>query len=175
MCVYRDAKQAIARIMSVETIDGTAKAGWQMAYQSGWPELRGSGCGLSEEERLTQDCMTRAMLHRDLPPESWHAMVARYSINDIEVAQSVHWLVARVRCPGHHLFKVKCVTAWAIPKRLPAGFYELSSWDADGTPEGTLRRWRADGKRWLNDRLDAAFMTTEALLQLNGLLMADAA
>ena len=64
MSIYRDAGHCIARCMSIETNDGTAKSGWQMKYQSGFPEERGSGSGLSAEERLTQDAMTRHLLHR---------------------------------------------------------------------------------------------------------------
>lgn len=176
MGIYRDTGHVIARIMSVETIDGTAKAGWQQRYQAGFPESRqGSGAGLSEAERLTQDCMTRAALHRELPELAWQVLVAKYSINDAEVARAVHWIIPRVECPAHHLFKLKCVTAWAIPRRLPAAFYQLHTWDADGTPEGTLRRWRAVMKRWLEDRVNDAFVLAEPILAERGLIESEAA
>lgn len=176
MGIYRDTGHVIARIMSVETIDGTAKAGWQQRYQAGFPESRQGGeAGLSEAERLTQDCMTRAALHRELPELAWQVLVAKYSINDAEVARAVHWIIPRVECPAHHLFKLKCVTAWAIPRRLPAAFYLLHTWDADGTPEGTLRRWRAVMKRWLEDRVSDAFVLAEPILAERGLIESEAA
>src|SRR5690554_1946412 len=101
MSVYRDAGHCIARCMSIETNDGTAKAGWQMKYQApGWPEIVSSGSGLSPEERLTQDAMTRGMLHRELTDLQWHALVAKYSINDREVAESVRWLIPHVVSPA---------------------------------------------------------------------------
>ncbi|MVW75380.1 hypothetical protein [Pseudomonas xionganensis] len=165
----------IARVMSIDTIDGTKKPGWQALYQAGFPEVTGSGSGLSEQERLTQDSMTRAALHRELPELAWRVLVAKYSINDIEVAQAVHWLVPRVASPGHHLFKMKCVTAWAIPRRLGPAFYQLQTWDAEGTPEGTLRRWRSVTKRWLEDQLEDAFRRSAEIMAARGLIERDAA
>lgn len=174
--IYRDVSHVVARVMSIETIDGTAKAGWQQRYQAGFPEgRRGSGEGLTEEERLAQDSMTRAALHRALSPAAWHALVAKYSINDREVLEAVQWLVARVEAPAHHLFKMKCVTAWAVPRRLPAAFYQLHTWDADGTPEGTLRRWRCVVKQWLEARVEAGFQQALPVLEDAGLIERNAA
>lgn len=190
MTVYRDAAHAISRIMSIETIDGTKKAGWQSKYQSGFVEgsAPSNPCPLSEGERLTQDSMTRSAIHRALPPELWHALVAKYSINDFEVAESVHYLVPRAVTPAHHLFRMKCVTAWAIPKKrgvqegvktsrrgLPDAFYDVNSWDADGTPEGSLRRWKHITFGWLNGRVDEAFKYVTILLEENALIERDAA
>jgi hypothetical protein len=175
MSVYRDAAHAISRIMSIETIDSTKGAGWQKRYQAGFPESRSGGEGLTPEERLTQDSMTRAALHGALTAMAWQVLVAKYSVNDIEVRDAVQWLIPRVQCPAHHLFKMKCVTAWAIPRRMPAGFYVLHTWDADGTPEGTLRRWRAVTKRWLEDRVDEAFAQAELVLVEQGVIQSAAA
>ncbi|WP_339521752.1 hypothetical protein [Pseudomonas sp. EA_35y_Pfl2_R111] len=170
MGVYRDVGHVIARVMSIETIDGTKKAEWQRQYQAGFPEARGVGDGLTESERLTQDSMTRAALHRELPDLAWQVLAAKYSINEVEVAQAIHWLVPRIVCPAHHLFRMKCVTAWAIPRRLPEAFYQLHTWDNDGTPERTLRRWRQDAKRWLEDQVNAAFCAATPVLEERGLI-----
>lgn len=170
MGVYRDVGHVIARVMSIDTIDGTQTAEWQRRYQAGFPESRSGGEGMNERERLTQDSMTRAALHRELSDLAWHVLVAKYSINDVEVAQAVHWLVPRVACPAHHLFRMKCVTAWAIPRRLPEAFYQLHTWDADGTPERTLRRWRQDAKKWLEEQVNAAFCAATPLLEERGLI-----
>lgn len=172
--IYRDAGHCIARVMSIETSDGTAKAGWQMRYQSGWPEMR-SGSDLSADERLTQDCIARAILHRYLDATLWHAMVAKYSINDLEVAESVRWLIPRVASPAPHLFKMKCVTCWAVPRRLPERFYEIQSWDSDGTPDGTLRRWKSLTRRWLDAQIDAAHKQVATVMAAHGLMVSEAA
>jgi len=173
--VYKNAAHCIARCMSIETNDGTAKSGWQMRYQAGFPETPGEGSGLSAEERLTQDAMTRAMLHRELTDLQWNVIVAKYSINDFEVADAVRWLIPRVESPAHRLFVTKAVTAWAIPRRLPEGFYVLHSWDADGTPDRTLRGWRQKVNRWLEEGVNAAYSRAEQALLDNGLLIDKAA
>jgi hypothetical protein len=174
MSVYRDAGHCIARVFSIETNDGTAKSGWQMKYQSGWPEVRNPS-DLTAEERLTQDCIARAILHKYLDDELWHVLVAKYSINDMEVAESVRWLIPRVVSPAPHLFKTKCVTCWAVPRRLPASFYEVQSWDSDGTPDGTLRRWKSLTHKWLGERVNRAHDMVEMIMQGQGLISAEAA
>ena len=173
MTVYRDAAHCIARVMSIETNTCTAQSAWQRRYQSGFADLPGEGSGLSAEERLTQDAMVRSLLHRLLSQEQWHALVAKYSINETEVRESIRWLVVRVAGPAHHLFKMKAVMAWAVParsRRLPEGFYVLHSWDNDGTPESTLRRWRGGVNRWLGGQVDDAHASVEVILESAELL-----
>ncbi len=173
MTVYRDAAHCIARVMSIETNTCTAQSAWQRRYQPGYAELPGEGSGLSAEERLTQDAMVRALLHRELPAVQWHVIVAKYSINNHEVAESVQKLILSVETPAHHLFKMKAVTAWAIPRRLPAAFYTLHSWDNDGTPDYTLRRWRRTVYKWLDDRVADAHVSVDAILSENKLMTGD--
>lgn len=176
MTVYRDAAHCIARIMSIETSTCTAQSAWQRRYQSGFPELAESGSGLSPEDRLAQDAMTLQRMARTLPPAQWHALVAKYSINETEVRESIRWLVRNIETPAHHLFKMKSVMAWAVPKRsrrLPEGFYQIHTWDADGKPEPTLRRWRGITNRWLEEQVDGAHKTIGYVLQVNGLLSGD--
>jgi hypothetical protein len=174
MTVYRDAAHCIARIMSIETNTCIAQSAWQRRYQAGLPELNGDCSGLSAEDRLAQDAMTRRRIEYMIPPAQWHALVAKYSINELEVRESVRWLIARIETPAHHLFKMKSVMAWAVPKRsrrLPEKFYLLHSWDADGTPESTLRRWRGITNRWLEDQVTAAHRSVGLVLEMQGLLI----
>jgi len=184
MTVYRDAGHCIARVMSIETNDGTAKSGWQMRYQSGFPETPGDGSGLSAEERLTQDAMTRGMLHRELTSAQWYSLVARRSINNAEVVEAINWLSRNAVTPSHYLFRLKAVTAWVMPKRadgqsstrsLPDAFYVLHSWDSDGKPEGTLRRWKSVTDKWLNNQQADAYEAVERHLYQYGLKVGEAA
>lgn len=174
MSVYKDAGHCIARVMSIETNTCTAQSAWQKLYDAGLPKVLGASSGLSAEERLTQDAMTRALLRRDLPKVQWHALVAKYSINNHEVADSVRWLIREVATPAHHLFKMKAVTAWAIPRRLPDAFYTLHSWDNDGTPDYTLRRWRRNLFKWLDDQVNRAHITVDTILEEHKLMIDDA-
>tara|TARA_R110001606_G_scaffold68797_1_gene157150 strand:+ start:1915 stop:2433 length:519 start_codon:yes stop_codon:yes gene_type:complete len=172
--------------MSIETNDGTAKSGWQMRYvPPGYPELPPNPpSGLSAEDRLTQDAMTRGMLHRELTPAQWFALVARRSINNAEVVEAINWLSHHAVTPAHHLFRLKAVTAWVMPKRangqtstrsLPDAFYVLHSWDNDGTPEGTLRRWKCVTDKWLNESYRDAHEAVERLLVEHCLKVGEAA
>lgn len=181
MSVYRDAAHCISRVMSIEIHDGTKKASWQRKYEATFDDGLPGGAvsdDLSPEERLAQDSMTRANLKRALPEVQWQVLVGKYSINQNEVRAAAAYLTPRVVSPAHNLFKTKCVMAWMIPERrngLPASFYMLHSWDADGTPDRTLRRWRSLTKRWLDDQVSAAHLAVEALLEDRGLLLREAA
>lgn len=174
MSVYRDVSQAIACAMSIEALDNTAAQAWQHKYQAGFPEARPAGLGLSPEEQKAQHSMTRAILHKHLSPAEWHALVAWKSINDREVLDAVRWLVARIESPAGRLFVTKAVTAWAVPKRLPKDFYVLHSWDADGRPDGTLRRWRAEINKALDHKRNAAIKQAGYVLDMFGLLKREA-
>lgn len=177
MSIYKDAGHCISRVMSIEIHDGTSKPAWQNRFKaSADDELLTSRIddGLSPEERTTQDAMTRAMLKRTLADAQWHALAGKYSVNEGEVQEAARYLIPRVVSPAHHLFKTKCVMAWMVPERrrgLPASFYEIHTWDADGTPDRTLRRWRATTMRWLDDQVNAAHIVVESLLEENGLLL----
>lgn len=189
MSVYRDSGHAIARIMSIETIDGTKKSSWQDQYQSGWPDgpQAANPCPLSTTERLAQDSMTRSGIHEGLDRVLWFTLVARYSINLVEVDEAVRYLIPRVVAPAHLLFKSKCVTAWAVPQKkgasnvktsrrgLPDAFYLINTWDADGTPEGTLYRWKSICMKWINGNLSRAHREATAILEEKGLIERDAA
>lgn len=168
--------------MSIETIDGTQKASWQRHYSAGFVdgEAPANPCPLSDSERLAQDSMTRSRVHAELSPLLWSVLVAKYSINHVEVVEAVRYLAPRVVTPAHYLFRMKAVTAWAIPQKrgqqgvkrssgLPDAFYDVSSWDTDGTPESTLRRWRLVTVRWLEGQVDEAFRRVESILKEQGL------
>lgn len=177
MSAYKDAGHCISRVMSIDAHDGTAKPAWQNRYKAtADDELLGSRLddGLSPAERTTQDAMTRSMLKRELAAIQWHALVGKYSINETEVQDAARYLVPRVVSPAHHLFKTKCVMAWMVPERrrgLPTSFYQIHTWDADGTPDRTLRRWRSTTSRWLDDQVSAAHLAVESLLEQHGLLV----
>lgn len=180
MTIYRDASHAISRVMSIDMHDGTKKQQWQRHYQAGMPDapINRMGDELSPDEQTTQDSMTRAMLKRELPQLQWMTLVAKYSISELEVQEAVRYLIPRVTTVAHHLFRTKCVTAWVIPERrnrLKPEFYQIHSWDADGTPDRTLRRWRLVMFKWLDERVIDGHQAVEDLLERDGLLLRHAA
>lgn len=166
MTVYRDAGHCIARIMSIEANSCTAQSAWQRRYQAGFPEIAADGSGLSPEERLAQDSMTYARVKLMLPAAQWHAVVAKYSISVADVARSVNWLAAYLgELPAHREFRQKAVAAWAVPNGYDKAFYDINTWDTDGTPERTLYRWRSQVNAELRKLVSQAHKSVQAVIE----------
>ncbi|PRW05735.1 hypothetical protein CSB88_6307 [Pseudomonas aeruginosa] len=58
---------------------------------------------------------------------------------------------------------------------LPDEFYDMNTWDLDGTPESTRREWRRKIHRVLDEMVDEALVAAEQILNAEGLLAKDAA
>lgn len=58
---------------------------------------------------------------------------------------------------------------------LPDSFYDMSTWDLDGTPEPTRYRWRAGIKEKLDGMIDDALVEVRAILEAEELLIKEAA
>ena len=97
-------------------------------------------------------------------------MVAKYSTHKANKVGAIGRLVGRTTSPAPQLFIYKALTAWAIPKLkgvqtgkrstdmivLPAEFYDMNTWDPDGKPEATRRRWRTGIAKRLESLEEAA-------------------
>ncbi|MDH0640168.1 hypothetical protein N5D52_24885 [Pseudomonas sp. GD03860] len=58
---------------------------------------------------------------------------------------------------------------------LADSFYDMNTWDLDATPEPTRRRWRAQINEKLDGMVDDALAEVRVILEVEGLLMKDAA
>lgn len=58
---------------------------------------------------------------------------------------------------------------------LPAEFYDMSTWDPEGSPERTRRRWRKGVVAVLEEMEAEALQCAEAVLIAEGLLISQAA
>lgn len=58
---------------------------------------------------------------------------------------------------------------------LPDSFYDMNTWDLDGTPESTRRRWRLEINEKLDGLIDDALTEVRVILEAEGLLMKEAA
>jgi len=58
---------------------------------------------------------------------------------------------------------------------LKDSFYDMNTWDNDGTPESTRRRWRQDIGRAADDLVNQALAHAEEILDAEGLLIGRAA
>lgn len=178
MTVYRDVEHGVVRAMTLDAISLHKGAAWQNKYKpDGWePGKSDNPCPLDRMEQLAQDTMTRALIRRVLSPLHWNLLVAFYTVSNTaglqqERAQAIQHLARSAPGKSHTLFRIKCVTAWAVEK-LPDGFMLLHTWDNldNPTPEKTLYRWRSDMRRWLREEMDKAFHSAGIVLGEAGLI-----
>jgi hypothetical protein len=177
MSVYRDVEHGVVRAMTVDAISLHKGAAWQHQVESSWEQPKSDNpCPLDRFDQLTQDSMTRALLHRVLPPLHWNILSAFYTVDDTasirqQRVAAIQYVARAAPGKAHYLFRMKCVTAWAVVN-LPDRFRVLSSWDNEDTPtpEKTLYRWRADMRRWLQAEKDRAFLSAAIILGEAGLI-----
>ncbi|WP_433886665.1 hypothetical protein [Pseudomonas vranovensis] len=155
MGIYRDVMSTLVRVLAADNIDNSTKQYWQNLIDA---DLRaGSSAGtISVRDKFDYDCCLHALLHRELAPAQWDVLVAKYSTHKANKVAAIGRLISRMSSPAPQLFIYKAVTAWAIPKLrgvqgakrstdmivLPAEFYDMNTWDVDGKPESTRRRWK---------------------------------
>jgi len=127
LAIYRNEQHAIIRAMSVDSISTCKPAQWQQQYSSGYVEdltkLHSDLERLTATERLTQDCMTRARIHRVASKGGFYAMVAKYGADEQERAMAVNELVKLIDCDASSDFKRLIIWTWASIK-IKRGFIE---------------------------------------------------
>ncbi|WP_338523349.1 hypothetical protein NUH87_26720 [Pseudomonas batumici] len=156
MGIYKDVMGTLVRVLAADNIDNSTKQSWQRLIDA---DLNhgGTGSSISVRDKFDYDCCLYALLHRELTPGHWDVLVAKYSTHKANKVAAIGRLVSRMTSPAPQLFVYKALTAWAIPKLrgaqtgkrstdmivLPPGFYDMNTWDTDGSPERTRHRWRA--------------------------------
>ena len=169
MAMYKDVMGTLVRVLAADNIDNSTKQSWQKLIDA---DLRqgGTGSTLSVRDKFDYDCCLYALLHRQLEPAQWDVLVAKYSTHKANKVAAIGRLVARTTSPAPQLFIYKALTAWAIPKLrgvqvgkrstdmivLPAEFYDMNSWDTEGKPESTRRRWKTGIAKRLESLEEAA-------------------
>jgi len=118
LAVYRNEQHAIIRAMAVDSISTCKPAQWQTQYSSGYVEdltkKHSEVESLSANDRLTQDSMTRARIHRNTSQIAFYAVVAKYGADEQEQANAVNELVKAVVCEGvSDDFKRLIIWTWA--------------------------------------------------------------
>ena len=116
--VYRNEQHAIIRAMAVDSISSCKPAQWQKQYSSGYVEdltkKHSEIESLSVNDRLTQDSMTRARIHRNTSQSAFYAVVAKYGADEQERANAINELVRVVVCDGvSDDFKRLIIWTWA--------------------------------------------------------------
>ena len=127
LAIYRNEQHAIIRAMSVDSISTCKPQSWQKQYSSGYVEdltkKHSDLEHLTATERLTQDCMTRARIHRTAFKGGFYAMVAKYGADEQERAMAVNELVKLIDCDASSDFKRLIIWTWASVK-IKRGFME---------------------------------------------------
>ena len=118
LAIYRNEQHAIIRAMSVDSISTCKPQSWQKQYSSGYVEdltkKHSEIESLSANDRLTQDSMTRARIHRNTSQSAFYAVVAKYGADEQERANAVNELVRVVVCDGvSDDFKRLIIWTWA--------------------------------------------------------------
>ncbi len=112
--IYRDEQHAAIRAVSVDAI---STCGWQQQHSSGFVEeltkRQKEVEHLTPFDRLTQDCMTRALIHRTVTRGSFYALVAKYGADEQERANAVNELVKLVSVDATDEFKRMMIWTWA--------------------------------------------------------------
>jgi len=116
--IYRNEQHAIIRAMAVDSIPSCKPAQWQTQYSSGYVEdltkKHSEIESLSANDRLTQDSMTRARIHRNTSLSAFYAVVAKYGADEQERANAVNELVRVIVCDGvSDDFKRLIIWTWA--------------------------------------------------------------
>jgi len=104
--------------MAVDSISTCKPSQWQSQYSSGYVEdltkKHTETESLSANDRLTQDSMTRARIHRNTSQSAFYAVVAKYGADEQERANAINELVRVVVCDGvSDDFKRLIIWTWA--------------------------------------------------------------
>lgn len=118
LAIYRDEQHAIIRAMAVDSISTCKPSQWQSQYSSGYVEdltkKHSETESLSANDRLTQDSMTRARIHRNTSQSAFYAVVAKYGADEQERVNAVNELVKAIVCDGvSDDFKRLIIWTWA--------------------------------------------------------------
>ncbi len=117
LAIYRNEQHAIIRAMSVDSISTCKPAQWQQQYSSGYVEdltkLHSDLERLTLTERLTQDAMTRAKIHRTVSKGSFLAITAKYSVDENERIRAINELANMVESKASEKVKRLIIWMWA--------------------------------------------------------------
>ena len=117
MAIYRSELSAIVCSVNAGMTPIVAIQSWQGQYSSGYVENLTKKHSdlerLTATERLTQDCMTRARIHRVASKGGFYAMVAKYGADEQERAMAVNELVKLIDCDASSDFKRLIIWTWA--------------------------------------------------------------
>jgi hypothetical protein len=109
---YRNVVSAVVRALAAETINSAGGCTFEPRVQCA--KLKGEIIG--KDAALLMDCVVFKLLHADLSPRHWNALVSKFSTHKGRKIESIGRIVSAFKSPAPMLFTQKAVTAWAIPQ-----------------------------------------------------------
>ncbi|WP_262499630.1 hypothetical protein [Pseudomonas rhodesiae] len=110
---YQNVISAVIRALAAETINSAGGCSVEPRVQTS--KLKGEITG--KDAALLADCIAHKLLHAQLAPRHWNALVAKYSTHRGRKIDSIGRLVAVVPSPAPLRFTQQAVLVWAVPEQ----------------------------------------------------------
>lgn len=111
---YHNVISAVVRALAAETINSSGGCNVEPRVQAS--KLKGEISG--KDAALLADCIVHKLLHAQLSPRHWNALVAKYSTHRGRKIDSIGRLVAVVKTPAPQRFTQQAVLVWAVPQQV---------------------------------------------------------
>ncbi|MFI8394183.1 hypothetical protein ACIGEI_09695 [Pseudomonas sp. NPDC078863] len=111
---YHNVISAVVRALAAETINSSGGCNVEPRVQAS--KLKGEISG--KDAALLADCIAHKLLHAQLSPRHWNALVAKYSTHRGRKIDSIGRLVAVVKSPAPQRFTQQAVLVWAVPQQV---------------------------------------------------------
>ncbi|WDG77346.1 hypothetical protein PUP68_21515 [Pseudomonas chlororaphis] len=110
---YHNVISAVVRALAAETINSAGGCDFEPRVQAAKQKGEISG----KDAALLADCIVHKLLHAQLSPRHWNALVAKYSTHRGRKIDSIGRLVAVVESPAPRRFTQQAVLVWAVPQQ----------------------------------------------------------
>lgn len=111
--MYQNVISAVVRALAAETINSAGGCNVEPRVQTS--KLKGEISG--KDAALLADCIVHKMLHAQLEPKQWHALLAKYSTHKGRKIDAIGRLVCMVKSPAPLRFTQQAVLVWAVPEQ----------------------------------------------------------
>lgn len=112
--IYRNVISAVVRALAAETINSAGGCDFEPKVQTS--KLKGEITG--KDATLLADCIVHKLLHAQLTPRQWNALVAKYSTHKGRKVDSIGRLVCSIKSPAPQRFTQQAVLVWAVPQQV---------------------------------------------------------
>lgn len=112
--IYRNVISAVVRALAAETINSAGGCDFEPKVQTS--KLKGEISG--KDATLLADCIVHKLLHAQLTPRQWNALIAKYSTHKGRKVDSIGRLVCAIKSPAPQRFTQQAVLVWAVPQQV---------------------------------------------------------